>query len=560
MSSELLSEFDIYYNAPSKLQLESVPAPSVKDITGSVFDDLASLDQPVVQPSKGSFGTVEDEPRPRSWSKENDSVDMLRPSNLSHDKIEPHSRLVPSLRLKPPTLVSNRGKEESKKESDPDVLFDALEEIGMIDDEDEFGDFESGDVVPQIHVTNESPKSGRKGSIHSNAARLGQHRTERNSATLPYLKPPKQSILQERNPFEDALSVTGPVIEQAELGDASTPITAWPSFISPGVQPSATKYADEACVDDGWGAFEDPVDELPIIKDASRNHTEELIGSFETHSLENLPLPFTTAAAPSKTMEPSVMSTHSQKSAQTSSISRATWPSFLLEPAQSSAADRAEPSQVSAAPSNIPPPSVVLTLLTATLQHQCQAISSSQEHIMLEVSSATVLHDLLQVTAVAAHVIAGRKQRWKRDTLLSQNMKIGPAQSGRTGGMKLTGVDKAETLREDGEVADIVRLWKLHLGRIRSAVAAVNAGGSEISTSTSLPVLGETMPVRAAKETGTMQTATKPCAMCGLKREERVDTVDERVEDSFGEWWTEYWGHTTCKWFWDRYHDQLQQR
>jgi len=35
-----------------------------------------------------------------------------------------------------------------------------------------------------------------------------------------------------------------------------------------------------------------------------------------------------------------------------------------------------------------------------------------------------------------------------------------------------------------------------------------------------------------------------------LKRDERVARVEFGVEDSFGEWWVEHWGHRTCRNFW----------
>lgn len=45
----------------------------------------------------------------------------------------------------------------------------------------------------------------------------------------------------------------------------------------------------------------------------------------------------------------------------------------------------------------------------------------------------------------------------------------------------------------------------------------------------------------------------KFCIICGLKREECVGKVDFEVEDSFGEWWVEYWGYRVCKNFWIEY-------
>jgi hypothetical protein len=55
--------------------------------------------------------------------------------------------------------------------------------------------------------------------------------------------------------------------------------------------------------------------------------------------------------------------------------------------------------------------------------------------------------------------------------------------------------------------------------------------------------------------------ASHPCALCALKRDERILRVDEGdVNDSFGEWWTEHWGHTGCRIFWERNKDLLLQR
>lgn len=55
--------------------------------------------------------------------------------------------------------------------------------------------------------------------------------------------------------------------------------------------------------------------------------------------------------------------------------------------------------------------------------------------------------------------------------------------------------------------------------------------------------------------------AQSPCALCGLKREERVVArFDERVDDTFWEWWSEHWGHVECRRFWERYRDDLVRR
>ncbi len=55
-------------------------------------------------------------------------------------------------------------------------------------------------------------------------------------------------------------------------------------------------------------------------------------------------------------------------------------------------------------------------------------------------------------------------------------------------------------------------------------------------------------------------TDKKACFLCGLKREERVIGVDGEVEDSFGEWWVEYWGHRGCVNWWIEWEGKLRGR
>jgi hypothetical protein len=153
--------------------------------------------------------------------------------------------------------------------------------------------------------------------------------------------------------------------------------------------------------------------------------------------------------------------------------------------------------------------------------------------------------------------MAGRKLRWKRDTLLSQAMKIGLAAAGGKGGMKLAGVDKAEISREDREATDVVRVWKEQLGRLRSAIAVANSSMHDTSAHLTIPDISENMYVKT-QEGGL--TAPKPCLICGLKREERINKVDVQIEDSFGEWWVEHWGHRACRNFWLEHEGKLKHR
>lgn len=128
--------------------------------------------------------------------------------------------------------------------------------------------------------------------------------------------------------------------------------------------------------------------------------------------------------------------------------------------------------------------------------------------------------------------------------------------------MKLAGVDKAEVAKEDREVLDVVRSWKAQVGKLRSAVAGANAAAHDGKGKLpAVPEIGETMPIKMLKPAEGGLTAAHACALCGLKREERVAKVDESVEDSFGEWWVEGMSmHTSCRNLWDEQKKSLRSR
>ena len=174
-------------------------------------------------------------------------------------------------------------------------------------------------------------------------------------------------------------------------------------------------------------------------------------------------------------------------------------------------------------------------------------------------STISQLRALLSTIGAAARVLAGRKLRWKRDNLLSQSMKIGPARSGKTGGMKLAGVDKAESRREDQEAAEVLQVWKQQAGPLRSTIAALNGQIPE-NERLKIPEIADSMLIQQGKPSEGMVTAPKCCFLCGIKRDERVAKVDFDVEDSFGEWWVEHWGHVDCVAFWENHKDFLRRR
>jgi len=151
-----------------------------------------------------------------------------------------------------------------------------------------------------------------------------------------------------------------------------------------------------------------------------------------------------------------------------------------------------------------------------------------------------------------ARVMAGRTFRWKRDSVLRQSTKIGPARSGKPGGMKLNSVNKNETIKEEKEAVEVLDVWRKRGGLLNSIISA--AGGQPIQILTSNMQLRTGTP-----DEGTLK-APHACALCGLKSEERILGVDRGVNDSFGEWWVDHWGHADCQRFWDENSSTLTHR
>lgn len=211
-------------------------------------------------------------------------------------------------------------------------------------------------------------------------------------------------------------------------------------------------------------------------------------------------------------------------------------------------------------PSNIPPPSILLSLVTTVLQPVLNnARVSTTANIAAQQSADQSQLDHVVALAFAragARIIAGRKLRWKRDNILAQSMKIGPA--GKSGGMKLTGVDKTESRREDQEAAEAIRAWGKQVGPLRSAVSRANV--SMAGNRMNVPEISDNIPIRLIKPSEGAVSAPKCCFLCGVKRDERVTRVDVDVEDSFSEWWMEHWGHVDCVVFWDYNKSLLKQR
>ena len=200
-------------------------------------------------------------------------------------------------------------------------------------------------------------------------------------------------------------------------------------------------------------------------------------------------------------------------------------------------------------PTNIPPPTILLQLLPQVFQCIHELAKTSHEATEIEETAASIV----TVFVVSARIIAGRSLRWKRDTYLAQSTRIGPSTSGaRSGGMKLTAVNKSEAIREEREAADVCDAWSGNTHVFAGIVSRSDHRRPWMN-------LNIKMTPRPSPGFGTLE-AKEPCALCGIKRDERIAGVDFDADDVFSEYWTEHWGHTDCKVFWYTYKEMLDHR
>ncbi|KAI4134527.1 MAG: hypothetical protein LQ347_001450 [Umbilicaria vellea] len=452
-----------------------------------------------------------------------------------------------------------------------EVLFDATHELS-VQDNDDFGDFED----PNSQLSEDAVRLPLRAPIQSpfsmnpvsNLQNPGQ-----GLAASPYPQAPKSPSFQDRNPFSDLAVSTNPARDPAEK-DAS-PITAWPSYVRPKAAPYLDSPMDFLDEESDWGDFIDASALGPVSANTARH-----CSTSETQANEYQSPTKTLPSIPGlQTREPGISTVSHTSLVMSDDIILKSTNGRLQKRAAVSApqpAGKAQPTYLAAMqapmqsgtvpPSNIPPPSILLTLfpsLFLSLPNEIKSLfldstDSSKSRSYIDHARKSGMKVCLSVTTVAARIIGGRSLRWKRDTHLSQSMRVGPAHAGKVGGMKLAGLDKTEMLRENREVLEVVRVWRQQVGKVRSAVTSANSqlGGSAFK----VPALSENPPVRTAKPDDGAINALNSCVLCGLKREERLDKINIDVEDSFGEWWTDHWGHAECRLFWEEHRASLLNR
>lgn len=396
-----------------------------------------------------------------------------------------------------------RGPRE-QSQYDGNVLFDASLETLSNDSCEEWGEFETAEPQPMQHPTRNSTQE-----MHSSTTPVEGAQSHLRSHNHP--EPPLliDSLSNDDPPAKaPPLDAAFGSVEKAQNRSQPTP-TKRPA------EPPAEEPRDEFF--DDWGDF---IESSPPRSSAKENHKDK-------PEKRNAPERGKQERTPAPSVKPRNVAPHTLGKSHSAS-----------------------PAQVR--PTNIPPPSVLLQVFPQLFKHLQQAATrvrrDSQPSAALEETSSLITWTL----KAAARVIVGRTLRWKRDSILSQSMKIGPARSGKPGGMKLNTVNKNEDIKEQQEAIDALSMWRDRTALYNSVLQA--------SGKRPIPVVAENARVTTASASQGGIKASHACALCGLKREERLPKIDEGVDDCFGEWWADHWGHADCKQFWESNMHLLDQR
>lgn len=473
-------------------------------------------------PTPKQEDTVTARPHPHIWSAgPPSSAAIAQPGNVSRQKAEPP--------LWKPDQNGN------------DILFDAEDEH-----DDEFGDFEEvHDAIPAVQRV-----SASKQPAHS---MISEPSDTTDGALVDLLS------------LDDAPTTAHGAGHPVDVvGDAALSAAAGSSVVSKNdTHQDRTEHHSQEADDNGWGDFEDVRDVGSSgLDSAATNQSAEYTGEYLTGpQLE--PQHATVEEddgwdafedGPTTASESTIK--QQKPSASTRSVSRdpkpeADWAAFEDGPTPSISSNVPASTSANATtsipanavrPTNIPPPAIVLSLLPtiyATLQDPGPGDVKSLYH-------------------ATARIIAGRSLRWRRDTLLSQSTRISAAGAGGRAGMKLSSLNKSETVREEREASEALNAWSAKVAvfakLLRDApVKTLKLGKQGLRLH--LPLMVRTLPSSA----GALE-AGYTCPICGMKRNERVQGVDEGEEDVFGEFWVDGWGHTACAEVWYKWKRLLSQR
>ena len=401
-----------------------------------------------------------------------------------------------------------------------DVLFDATDDVHETDED--FGDFEDANAV------------GR----NTTASPIVTHLKQESMNCIPG---------QSRPPIDDLLGLDQEYTNT--MGSTVTP-TPRPTVLNTLSTSNAQGEPSTTSAEDDWGDFSAPtaddMSQATRVPTTKPQRITTQMSEAEQGTTEDVWDPFEDGEPAS--------STHTQTNSQPTTLIAP--PAAAVPRAQRSTGTTPLIQGAEIRPSNIPPPATMLQLLPGVFDDLRQTVSQKGKETLdktTKVPSQDVALNLIQTFTVAARIIAGRSLRWKRDAILAQSMRIGPAASAGGGrGMKLAAIDKSESLKEEKEAADVVGAWEKSAHLFNSTVS--KAGIQR-------PLMALYLSVRPRLVSGVdVLKASHACVLCGINRDERVPQVEVKVEDSFGEYWREHWGHRDCRDFWTRYKDRLQQR
>jgi len=438
----------------------------------------------------------------------------------------------PVVDLRPGSAVPEAKAEKEKKKDDPNVLFDADDFDGEqdaeeFDDDTDFGEFET--VSPPSHPT--------AGAL-STAAPNKVERASNLLLELDLNHPSPASCTQTTETLPKNSTQRHLGAQNVDSGRPKPPLKIG--------QPRGNGVRTEPqSFDEDWTLS----DTLP--KKPAPASTKSIETSWDWEPIEE----------PGSSQPPTSIrkATKPPGDSDTTNNGDASWDWGEVE---ADSENVAESKDAGLPPINIPPPSILMSifpqLFNEANEQLYKPISGQRPTIKARILSDPKVYEFLRgyltLAIVAARIVAGRKMRWHRDNYLAQSMSISAAGSK---GMKLAGVDKMQAAREAREADDVVSTWKGQAGRLKSTVASVNAAMKNNGKGLSVPEITDTIQVQTAKG---VPTATKPCAICGLERNERLAKIDHDVEDSFGEWWADHWGHIACKRFWLQHEKTLRQR
>ncbi|KAK3401237.1 hypothetical protein B0T20DRAFT_451828 [Sordaria brevicollis] len=469
-----------------------------------------------VHPTTNTFSPPSNAEPPRNHLVRSPTLDLVSNKlvNLELSSTSPSPSDDKSFQKKKPVIKPIRN-------ADPNVLFDAddfeLQNVDGEDDDDEFGDFEGtsspAQAVPTASSGTQSPKKGKQppGIFLSSGSSLTLHPEPPKS---PYTSSHSRKLSDVKE-----LKIKTPIASdfpQEVKEREPSPITAWPSGTGDG-------FGDD------WDEFKD----------------------FSVSNTKTPAKPANITKTPAKKADLDSSFDSDWKDWGETEIGK---PKSVGVASHTTISDDKSPP-----PTNVPPPSILLSILPQLLDLsktsllKMKSLPAAKQHaVVTDPATMTFLRGYLALATVTGRIIAGRKQRWQRDKFLLQGMSISAA--GGMRGMKLATVDKTQSARDDHSAVAVLDVWTQQEGSLRSTVTAANAASD---TKLRVPQLKLALPVHVAKN---VPTAPKPCVICGLKRDERVTGVDFDVEDSFGEWWIDFWGHRACKNFWIEHEAKLRQR